>query len=101
MIPLTRPHLSILFLEIHYKNCPRKQERKSLSRHQPFRVIQPLVSIDCNAGAQRFGEHEDVPYQGGVRQYVLLWPDDDEEDDDDDDEEDDDDDEEDYHVPQG
>ena len=66
------------------------------------------MSIDCNAGAQRFGEHEHVPYQGGVGQYVLLWPDDyddedddQDDDDDDDDEEEDEDDADDQHVPQG
>ena len=44
------------------------------------------MSIDGNAGAQRFGEDEHVPHHGGVGQYVLFWPDHDEDEDDDEDE---------------
>ena len=32
------------------------------------------MGIDGNAGAQGFGEDEDIPHQGGVGQYVLFWP---------------------------
>jgi len=53
---------------------------------QPLGILEPLISIDGNAGAQGLREDKHVAHHRRVRQYVLLWPghdvDDDEDEDD-------------------
>ena len=42
--------------------------------YQPLWLIQPLMGIDGNAGAQGLGQHEHVAHNSGVGKDVLLWP---------------------------
>ena len=72
-ISFTRAHLRRPFenTEAIYYKCV---SQKKTTGYQPLWLVQPLMGIDGNAGAQGLGQHEHVPHNGGVGKDVLLWP---------------------------
>ena len=79
---LTSSSVRISFTSAHLRHFRLRTQKqfttcisqKKTTGYQPLWLIQPLMGIDGNAGAQGLGQHEHIPHNSGVGKDVLLWP---------------------------